>query len=521
MKQLSDLINSDVAGADFLAKHGSMNIAGITANSNDVQPDYIFVAVPGTTQNGWDFIPQAIRKGASLIIAPSHVSLPAKNRHAILLHHDNPKQFLSQLAAIFFERQPSHIAAVTGTNGKSSVVHFCQQLWNAMQKPCASLGTVGLHHNATETIEAPGAGKLTTLDPSTLHQTLANLDAHHIEYLALEASSHGLDQYRLDGLTLSAAAFTNFTQDHLDYHHTMEAYFDAKARLFEALLPSKGTAVLNSDMSKFTDIAMRCRKRKQRIVTFGTHTPTSHESDLHVQLVHSEVKLGTISATVSINGQTCPFTLSLTGDFQLSNALCAVCLVASTTGEPIDSILAYTNSLKEPPGRMQKIFDYPTNGAVFVDYAHTPDALQQTLVTLRPFVQNRLFVVFGCGGDRDTEKRPLMGKVASSLAEVSFITDDNPRSEAPQAIRKDIISGCEKNQNSIIELGDRKTAIQTAIKELKEGDILLIAGKGHEKFQIIGEKTIPFDDADIALHAIQDNVEIRQLKQQSDRTLNV
>jgi UDP-N-acetylmuramoyl-L-alanyl-D-glutamate--2,6-diaminopimelate ligase len=446
-------------------------IIGLTADSRAVQRGYLFAALPGTKTDGKRFVADAIARGAAAVLVDDATGIDAT---VPVITDANPRRQFAHMAAKFHAPQPKTIAAVTGTNGKTSVTVFLRHIWQRLGDKAASLGTIGLFAPG---IERPGS--LTTPDPVTLHRDLAELAKAGVDHVALEASSHGLDQFRLDGLALTAAAFTNLTRDHLDYHADMEAYFTAKARLFGELLPPSGTAVFNIDAAQTARLSMLSKSRGQRIITYGRN-PASEIwlSDAIPEGLGQRI-------TFSGFGEKRTVWLPLLGTFQAWNALAALAL-AIACGAPPAAAFDAVASLTGVPGRMQRVGDVP----VIVDYAHTPDALQTALTALRPFCTGKLIVVFGCGGDRDPGKRPQMGAIVEKLADAVIVTDDNPRSEDPAAIRRAILAACPKGQ----EIGDRGEAIRTAIKMLRLGDLLLVAGKGHERGQIIGDKMLPFDD---------------------------
>ena len=386
------------------------------------------------------------------------------------------------MAARFYAPQPGTLVAVTGTNGKTSVTVFARQIWQRLNKCAASLGTIGIIGNG---IYRPGS--LTTPDPVTLHRELKALKMAGVDHVALEASSHGLDQFRLDGLTLAAAAFTNLTRDHLDYHRDMERYFTAKARLFKELLPPGGGAILNIDGEAGRKLADIARARGQRVMTYGI------ADRAQARLLFAEALPSGQRLAIEVLGERRDFVLPLIGTFQAGNVLAALCLVLAT-GSEVGPALDALPHLEGVPGRMQHVADHRDGAPVIVDYAHTPDALQTALIALRPHCRGRLIVVFGCGGDRDAGKRPQMGEIAERLADRVFITDDNPRSESPAAIRRAILAACPKAQ----EIGDREAAIAEALRTLGPQDLLLLAGKGHERGQILAHEVLPFDDAEVA-----------------------
>jgi UDP-N-acetylmuramoyl-L-alanyl-D-glutamate--2,6-diaminopimelate ligase len=464
---------------------GDPDIAGLSADSRTVAAGFLFAALPGTRLDGRRFARDAVARGAVAILTDDDQALALaedeRRRVAVLLDPD-PGHRLALLAARFYGRQPHTIAAVTGTNGKTSVAHFTRGIWTALGLKAASLGTLGV---VTAAGRRPGA--LTTPDPVVLHRELAALAASGIEHVALEASSHGLQQFRLDGVRVAAAAFTNLTRDHLDYHGDMERYRAAKERLFRDLLGAGGRAVLNADSDEFPRLAGLCRERAHPVLAYGA------APGAELRLVESMPCAAGQHLVLDVLGERHRLLLPLAGAFQAMNALCALGL-AIATGAPAAAATAALAALSGVPGRMQRVATGPQDGAIFVDYAHTPDALATVLTALRAHAHRRLAVVFGCGGDRDPGKRPLMGRVASELADEVYVTDDNPRGEAPQAIRRAILAAAPR----AIEIGDRRAALAAAIRGLGPGDLLLIAGKGHESGQIVGNIVHPFDDAAVA-----------------------
>jgi UDP-N-acetylmuramoyl-L-alanyl-D-glutamate--2,6-diaminopimelate ligase len=464
-----------------------VEINGLSADSRAVRPGYLFAAIPGTRVDGRAYIDDALKAGASAILAPPKTKLDTHNAHIPLITDANPRRALALIAAKFFNQQPENIVAVTGTNGKTSVAHFVQQLWNGLGDKAASIGTLGMTGPGL-----PRGGSLTTPDPIALHRVLADLHRDGFHCLAMEASSHGLDQNRLDGVRLKAALFTNLTRDHLDYHQTFEAYKEAKLRLFSELLPKDGIAIWNADSPVAQDIKKRAKSRDLRSISYGLAA-----GDIHLeskQLTHEgwSLKIRAFDAHYETE-------LPLPGEFQISNALAAAALLHAC-GKPFGDLVALFPSLRGVPGRMQKAGTTPNGAAVYVDYAHTPDALETVLRAIRPHISNKLVVIFGCGGDRDRGKRPEMGTIACQHADKIIITDDNPRSEDPAVIRTDILTAC----NSAEEIGDRRTAIEATIKRLEPGDALIVAGKGHETGQIIGDTIYPFNDLDVARAALGD-----------------
>jgi UDP-N-acetylmuramoyl-L-alanyl-D-glutamate--2,6-diaminopimelate ligase len=457
-------------------------IVGISADSRSVRPGFLFAALPGNRAHGRAFAAEAVARGAVAILTDSAAELALPDGPpAAILTDPNPHRRLALMAARFYGRQPGTITAVTGTNGKTSVVHFTREIWTVLGKPAASLGTLGL---ITPDGRRPGA--LTTPDPIALHRDLAALAAKGIEHVALEASSHGLDQFRLDGLSVAAAAFTNLTRDHLDYHGDLAGYRAAKDRLFAALLAPGGTAVLNADSNEFSRLAALCRESGHPVLSYGANPV----ADLRLRASKPEARSQRL--LLDILGQWCEQRVPLIGEFQVTNALAALGLVIAL-GEPVDRASEALSRLTGVPGRLQFAAEC-NGGGIIVDYAHTPDALATVLGALRPHTRRRLIVLFGAGGDRDPGKRPLMGAVAARLADRVYVTDDNPRSEPAAEIRRAILAAAP----GAIEIGGRRRAIEMALAELGPGDLLVIAGKGHETGQIIGSETYPFDDVEIA-----------------------
>jgi UDP-N-acetylmuramoyl-L-alanyl-D-glutamate--2,6-diaminopimelate ligase len=481
--QLTELIGVAECPA-ALSLGGDPEIAGLAADSRAVLPGFLFAALPGTRLDGRRFAGDAVARGAVAILTDdaAALELTAEDRARVRVVTDpNPYRRLAHLAARFCDRQPRTIAAITGTNGKTSVAHFIREIWTVGGHPAASVGTLGL---VTPSGRRPGA--LTTPDPIALHRDLAALCEERIEHVAVEASSHGLAQFRLDGLSVAAAAFTNFTRDHLDYHRDMAHYRAAKERLFTALLGPGRPAILNRDSSEFPRLATLCRDRGHPVIGYGA----DRAADL--RLLASRPQDRGQHLALEAFGRRHDLLLPLLGDFQAMNALCALGL-AIATGIPAALATAALAQLSGVPGRLEFVAESRGGAPVVVDYAHTPDALATVLAALRPHAQHRLAVLFGCGGDRDSGKRALMGRVAAGAAERVYVTDDNPRSEDPAVIRRAILSGAP----GAIEIDDRRRAIAIAIADLAPGDLLVIAGKGHETGQIIGGETLPFDDAEI------------------------
>lgn len=454
-----------------------------------MQPGFVFFAVPGSKADGATYIPQAIGKGAVAVVAERQPPKPVPGVAFILV--DDVRRSLALAAAAFYPRQPATIVAVTGTSGKTSIAAFCRQIWQTLDQESASLGTIGI-------VARQGSvyGSLTTPDPIALHQSLDRLAADGITHLALEASSHGIEQKRLDGVRLAAAAFTNLSRDHLDYHGSLDAYLAAKLRLFETLLPSGCPAVVNADSDVADTVVAACAARGLPMFSVGRRG-----RDLRLVDVTQEDLA--VSLTLDYRGAQIEANFPLAGDFQVSNALVAagLCIV---TGSPANNVLAALATLEGAPGRLELV-GRRGGAPVFVDYAHKPDALDKVLHTLRPLARGKLVVVFGCGGDRDQGKRSIMGAIAARLADRVVVTDDNPRSESPALIRQAILKGASEGAAEVVETGDRATAIDEAVGGLGRGDVLVIAGKGHETGQTIGDVVLPFSDLDCARRALQNH----------------
>ncbi len=464
-----------------------IEISGLAVDSRKVAPGFLFAAVPGSRADGRTFIDQAVAQGAVAVLAPPGTTLKAYDRPIQLVTDENPRRRLALMAARFYQRQPATIVTVTGTNGKTSVASFTRQIWQHLGRNAASLGTLGL---SPPRADAPQS--LTTPDSIELHRCLAALADDDVECLALEASSHGLDQYRLDGVRVAAAAFTNLTRDHLDYHGGMAAYGQAKLRLFSELLVPGGTAVVNADLPFGEEVRAVCARRSLRTITYGIA-----ESDL--RLIGQEPTEHGQKLLLDIFGQAHAVELPLAGTFQAANVLAALGLVIATGAEP-EKAVATLGSLEGVSGRLELVARTERGGQIYVDYAHTPDALETVLTALRPHTRAQLWVVFGCGGDRDRGKRPQMGEIAQRLADRAVVTDDNPRSEDPAAIRREILAAAPEAQ----EIGDRGEAIAMAVAALGPGDVLVIAGKGHESGQTVGDRILPFFDRDVARAAAAD-----------------
>ncbi len=464
-------------------------ISGLSVDSRDVKPGHLFAALPGSTVHGGEFIKYALRMGAVAILtdrqgaAIAHAELA--DADAVLVLAQDPRQALAYAAALWFGAQPEVMVAITGTNGKTSVASFTRQIWISLGIAAVNIGTTGIEGY----YEAPLAH--TTPEPITLHRALAAIAGAGVTHAAMEASSHGLAQRRLDGVRLVAAAFTNFSQDHLDYHASFEDYFAAKAGLFGRLLPDDGIAVVNMDDPRGVEIAGLAGDRGQELITVG-------------RAEHANLRI--TGQRFDATGQDLLFTwndrprhvrLGLIGGFQGENVLLVAGLAIACGAAPSD-VFDTLPDLETVRGRMQLAATRANGASVFVDFAHTPDALTTALRALRPHVMGRLVAVIGAGGDRDQTKRPLMGQAAARAADVVFVTDDNPRTEDAAAIRAMVMQGCPQ----ATEIGDRAEAILRGVDALQPGDALLIAGKGHESGQIIGEDVFPFDDVEQASVAV-------------------
>lgn len=461
-----------------------VEITGLTADSRKVRPGFLFAALQGAAAHGRDFIPQALANGAAAVLSGDGVQ-DLGVAHVIA---EEPRRTFALAASRFYPQRPAMLVGVTGTNGKSSTVDFLRQIWASAGKRAASLGTLGA-------IGPSGVIDLghTTPDPAAVHATLSALAADGVTHAAMETSSHGLEQHRVDGVSFDAGAFTNLTQDHLDYHQDMQAYRAAKLKLW-ALVKQGGAAVINADAEEGAAFESGAAACGLNVMLCGWRAPP--DAGLKI----SEVLPHPASQTLDLiwRGEEVKVELPLIGEFQAINAVTAAAL-ALTLGEKPEAVWAGMAALKPVKGRMEHVGASKTGAHVFVDYAHTPDGLDVLLRAARPHAPGRIIAVFGCGGDRDTDKRAKMGAVAARQADVAIVTDDNPRGEDPAAIRKQILAGCP----DAMEIGDRAEAIQKAVAMLKAGDALMIAGKGHETGQIIKGVVHPFSDQDVAKKALE------------------
>jgi UDP-N-acetylmuramoyl-L-alanyl-D-glutamate--2,6-diaminopimelate ligase len=456
---------------------GDKTVTGFAIDHRKVAPGTIFGAFQGATVNGEDFIPAAIKAGAVAIVARPGVTVEG----ALHIADDNPRERFARLAAGFFAPFPATAVAVTGTNGKTSTVEMTRQLWRMTGFHAASIGTLGV----TTADDSVSTG-LTTPDIVTFLSNVGGLAREGVTHVAFEASSHGLSQYRTEGLPVKAAAFTNLSRDHLDYHGDMAAYFHAKLRLFAEVLDADGAAVVWVDDANSERVIDLARARGNRLLTVGEHGDT-------LRLVGRDPTLLGQGLTIEAEGKSYKVNLPLIGAYQAANALTAAGLVIATGGD-IATTLSNLSRLQPVRGRLERAVIAKSGAPVYVDYAHTPDALEAAVAALKPHTQGRLILVFGAGGDRDPGKRELMGREAAAGADVVIVTDDNPRSEDPAAIRREVLKGAP----NAIEIGGRREAIAAAIEMAGPEDIVLLAGKGHEQGQIVGDRVLPFDDVTVA-----------------------
>lgn len=469
----------ELAGDDFpeindtlSSAIGDIEITGLTADSRAVKPGMLFVAVPGNKADGAKYAADATAKGASAIVSTIGADI-AQDHLAV----NDSRLFLALAASRFYSAQPEVMVAVTGTAGKTSVASFLRQIWAFERKAAAQIGTTG--------VIAPGRddyGSLTTPDPVALQQLLAELAGEGVTHAIMEASSHGLDQKRLDGVRLAAGGFTNLGRDHMDYHPTVDDYLDAKMRLFNALVPKGAPAVVFSD-DAFSDRVCAV------VEASGRDLKTVGRKGTFLNVKRVEHFRHKQSAEIHHDGIIYEVDIPLAGEFQISNALVAAGLAIATGSEPF-KVFKALETLKGASGRLELVGQTKDGALAYVDYAHKPDALENVLSSVRPFTSGRIITVFGCGGDRDKGKRPLMGEIATRLSDVVIVTDDNPRSEVPEVIRAEIMAAAP----GAIEIGDRATAIREAVNMLQSGDTLIVAGKGHEEGQIVGTQTLPFSD---------------------------
>ncbi len=464
-------------------------IKGISCDSKKILKNFIFVATKGENNDGHKYIFDAIKKGAIfIVIERKELEKNLKKKKINFIYTKNSRLFLSKIASNFYVNQPKNIFAVTGTNGKTSVAFITNEIWRNCNIKSASIGTLGVISD-----EYKKKLELTTENSIEIHKILSILHKKKINHICCEASSHGLDQHRLDNIKLDVAAFTNISQDHFDYHKNFKNYFNSKMRLFLKILKKGGVAIINSDLPETKKILNLCKKNKIKTFTYGYNS-----TDLKLVTFYKENNIQKI--IINYKNKIFNYTIPIIGDFQIYNSLCAICL-AYFSGISINKCLKTIKKIPQIPGRLESITipnKMKKRISIFIDYAHTPDALKKTLQTLKKN-SVKLSVVFGCGGDRDKKKRSLMGKIANNLADKIYITDDNPRYEPAKKIRKEIISNCPK----AIEIKNRYLAIKKAINSCEEGENLLIAGKGHEDYQIIGKKIYKFSDKETVLEILK------------------
>lgn len=486
--RVTDLLARSPA-AQMVSGSGTIKISGITSDSRQIHQGNLFVAIPGVKINGEDYIPDALTRGAvAVLCSPDYHTIDLSS--ITRLTAENPRQALSQLAGAFYQFAPAHVIAVTGTDGKTSTTDFIRQFLESFGMPAASLGTLGARGEKLKGKAAREATH-TTPDPVALHGLLAEIKEAGINFVAMEASSHGLDQFRLDAVKPEIAVFTTFGRDHMDYHRTEDAYFNAKARLFRELLLTEGLAVLNADQPAVMELCKDIERRGIRLKTFGRGDAAQNRI-LSVNPVADGQQI-----SIEFEGRNWQGTIPLYGEFQVMNIMAAMSAVSFYT-DVTEDIFAVLPKLKGVPGRLEMVAEHPAGAHIFVDYAHTPQALENVLATIRRHATGKLKVVFGCGGNRDQGKRPLMGAIAVKLADEAIVTDDNPRDENPAAIRKAILDAAP----GAIEIGERAEAITSTVQSLDAGDVLLIAGKGHETNQIIGGEVFHFNDAEVARAAV-------------------
>lgn len=475
-----------LVGAEFdLDERASeISIGGISADSRHVEPGFLFAALPGSKADGLDFIDDAVAKGAAALLVTKGAVIG--DMSVPVLRADEPRHALAMLAARYYSSQPQCMAAVTGTAGKTSVAAFLRQIWTGEGKNAASIGTIGV---ISENVNIYGS--LTTPDPVQLHELLDMLARDGITHGAIEASSHGLDQHRLDGVRLSVGGFTNLGRDHLDYHADAESYFEAKMLLFRERLPKGSPAVIFADDPWSQRVIKVCSEAGLKVLTVGRNGD-------FLSLKRVEHERFRQIAEIRADGVIFRIEFPLAGDFQISNALVAAGMAIATGSKPA-TVMNSLERLEGAPGRLELVGRTSMGAPVYVDYAHKPEAMENVLKSLRPFTSGRLVMVFGCGGDRDPGKRPIMGDIAKRLADLSIVTDDNPRTEDAATIRAAIMAACP----DAMEIADRQNAIEVAIRLLSKGDALVVAGKGHEEGQIVGKHVLPFSDHEVVRQVLK------------------
>ena len=473
------------------------DVCGISANSKEIKNNYIFVAIKGQKFDGSDFIFEARKNGAFLIVSNKSI-----DDDVIFTSTISTRLIYTELLSSYYKKQPKEIIGVTGTNGKTSTVEFCRQLWVQAGWKAASMGTLGtkIETSLNKRFLSSSKNNLTTFDPAELYKDLNALKAEEISHLALEASSHGLDQYRLDGVKFSGAVFTNLSHDHLDYHKNIESYFNSKKRLFTEILQNNSAVAINVDDNFGRRLFNEIKNDTHVIFTFGQ----SLDADIKIKSIKQNNQ--SIDLVIEYKNQIYKSTIGMIGKFQAYNVIAAASICIGVGIDP-NLILKSISYLKPARGRMEMISATHNNSIIVIDYAHTPEALDYLLNSIREIAKGKIITLFGCGGDRDKEKRKIMGEIANKFSDLIIITDDNPRSESPSSIRKDILEGCPEAE----EVSDRNKAINYAISKLQENDFLLIAGKGHETFQTIGVETLPFDDYTVAKESIKNFEKTREI----------
>ena len=493
---LKDLISKNKILSDLLKnvpdKVINHNVNGISGNSKNIKKDYIFIAIKGAQFDGSDFIDEAKQNGAFLVITEK-----SEDKTVISSNKIPIRLIYTELLASFYYKQPKEIIGVTGTNGKTSTVEFCRQLWVQTGWKAASMGTLGtnIEKSSNKSFLKSSRQNLTTFEPDQLYKELFWLENQEISHLALEASSHGLDQCRLDSVKFTGAIFTNLSHDHLDYHNNIEDYYHCKKRLFTEILQNNSAVAINIDDDFGKRLFNEIKNKKHIIVTFGK------TSDADVKINSIKQNNQNIDLVLEYKNQNYHSTIGMIGGFQSYNVVAAtsICIALGIDASLIFKSISY---LKPARGRMELISATYNNSMIIIDYAHTPEALRYVLNSIKEIAKEKIITIFGCGGDRDTEKRKYMGEIAKKFSDLVIVTDDNPRSESPSNIRKEILEGCPDAE----EIPDRNKAINYAISKLQKNDFLLIAGKGHETFQTIGMETLPFDDYTVAKETIK-NIE--------------
>ena len=467
----------------------NLSTSGISSNSKNIKEGYIFFAIKGVKFDGFKFIQEAKDNGATLILGEKN-----NNKNITSINEGTSRQIYALLIASFYQNQPQQIVGVTGTNGKTSVVEFCRQIWSNAGWKAASMGTLGIKYPNNSMIRAKyqSNSNLTTFEPSDLYKELNAITSHKISHLAIEASSHGIDQCRLDGVNFSGAVFTNLSHDHLDYHQTLDTYFSVKRRLFTKILKNNSAVAINIDDQHGKLLYNELKELNLLVLTFGENS----KADIQIKSITQNST--SMDLEVVFNNTTFLSTIGMIGKFQVHNVIAAA-TICIALGMDANFIFKSLNYLQPAPGRMQIVSENSSESLVIIDYAHSPDALLSVLKSLRKNVKGKIFTLFGCGGNRDKEKRKIMGKIASEHSDEVIITDDNPRDELSSNIRKEILIGCP----DAIEIANRNNAIKYAVSSLKKNDLLLIAGKGHESFQTIGTESLPFDDFTVAKEAIK------------------